>query len=551
MNRLLQLIILTFISIHTCVYAEEPSEEVLPNSVLQSVDNQHIDSFQPQEHSSTLDERLGAAIAIHSEADNLIGYIHIPKDRSIDESTYLYVKFALEHYKKLGVCFILLDLNTPGGEVFAAMKIADLLHRIDVQDHIPVVAFIDNWAISAGAMLAYSSRFIGITKTSSMGAAEPITMGSEGKMETASEKINSALRAEFVNLAHFYGRNPLIAEAMVDKDMILVRRDGKIIRLEKEEEIHTQGDNPDQIISRQGKLLTLNAEELIDYGVADFLVGPHALVPITEQEAAAGEWPASKNLLFQQPFFAQIPQAKIVNFFDWKIGFFSLLSHPLISSLLFMGLIVGVYMEMSHPGFGFAGILAVVCLGLILLSSFAAEAAGWLELIFLGVGILLILVEVFLLPGFGIAGILGILLTLFALFTLMVPTAGPLEFNWDWDKLNFATLAFIERLGYFIGTLLLSLLVIALLARYLTPTFLRKSRIILEGDQEGSTAGLEAKEMPAIGTEGVAHSALRPGGKILINNQVLDGVTEGIVIDRGEAIVVKKIDGSRIIVDRK
>lgn len=218
---------------------------------------------------------------------------------------------------------------------------------------------------------------------------------------------------------------------------------------------------------------------------------------------------------------------------------------------MFMGLIIGVYMEMSHPGLGLPGILALVCLSLILLSSFAAEAASWLEIIILAVGLCLILVEVFILPGFGVTGILGILLTLFALFTLMVPTAGPLEFNWDWNQLNFATLAFIERLGYFIGTLILSLIAIAVLARYLSPTFLRKSRIILEQDQEGSVAGIEANAMPAVGTEGIAHSALRPGGKILINNQVLDAVTDGTVIDKGEAIIVQKIDGLRIVVARK
>ncbi|MBS0653977.1 MAG: hypothetical protein JSR39_10700 [Verrucomicrobia bacterium] len=535
MRALCKLISLTFVMLCAFVSAKEPAAQELAQS----------------DQSLTLDQRLQASIPIKQEGDNLVGYIHLERDRPIDQSTYLYVKYALDHYKKLGVSFILLDLDTPGGEVFASMKIAGLLHQIDVQDHIPVVAFIDNWAISAGAMLAYASRFIGITNTASMGAAEPITAGADGKMETASEKINSALRAEFINLAQYYKRNPLLAEAMVDKDMILVRRDGKIIRLEKEDEIISQGGNPDQIISRKGKLLTLNAEELIDYGVADFMVELHKLAPVTEQESAAGEWPASKNLLFQQPFFAQIPQAKIVSFSDWKIGFFSFLSHPMVSSLLFLGLIIGVYMEMSHPGFGFPGVLALVCLCFILLSSFAAEAASWLEIIILIGGITLLCVEIFVLPGFGIAGVLGILLTLFALFTLMVPTAGPLEFNWDWDKLNFATLAFIERLGYFIGTLLLSLIIIALLARYLTPTFLRKSRIILEGDQEGSVAGLEAKAMPAVGTEGIAHSALRPGGKILINNQVLDAVTDGIVIDKGEAIVVKKIDGSRIIVDRK
>ncbi len=542
MHALLKLISLTFVMLCTLASAQEEAFQELARS-----DSQDQSS---SEHRS-LDQRLQAAISIKQDSEHLVGYVHLERDRPIDQSTYLYVKFALEHYKKLGVSFILLDLDTPGGEVFASMKIADLLHQIDVQHHIPVVAFIDNWAISAGAMLAYASRFIGITNTASMGAAEPITAGADGKMETASEKINSALRAEFINLAQYYKRNPLIAEAMVDKDMILVCRAGKIIRLEKEDEIISQGANPDQIVSRKGKLLTLNAEELIDYGVADFMVEPHALVLVTPQESAAGEWPASKNLLFQQPFFAQIPQAKIVSFSDWKIGFFSLLSHPLVSSLLFLGLIIGVYMEMSHPGFGFPGVLALICLCFILLSSFAAEAASWLEIIILIAGLILLGVEIFVLPGFGIAGVLGILLTLFALFTLMVPTAGPLEFNWDWDQLNFATLAFIERLGYFIGTLLLSLIIIALLARYLTPTFLRKSRIILEGDQEGSVAGLETKAMPVVGTEGITHSSMRPGGKILINNQVLDAVTDGIVIDKGEVIVVKKIDGSRIIVDRR
>lgn len=228
-----------------------------------------------------LDERLKAAIAIDPKGENLVGYLSIEKDRAIDESTYLYVKFAIEQYKKRRVSFILLNLNTPGGEVFASMKIANLLHKIDVEDHIPVVAFIDNWAISAGAMLAYSSRFIGIVKSASMGAAEPVTVGAEGKMESASEKVNSALRAEFANLAHFYGRNPLIAEAMVDKDMILVRRHGKVVRLEKEDEIRSQGEDPDEVITRKRKLLTLNAEELIEYGIADFMVQPHALTPIT------------------------------------------------------------------------------------------------------------------------------------------------------------------------------------------------------------------------------------------------------------------------------
>ena len=78
-----------------------------------------------------------------------MGYLAIEKDRGIDQSTYLYVKFALEEFKKQKVPFIVLTYML-GGEVFASMKISELLQKIDAEDHIPVVAFIDNWAISAG-----------------------------------------------------------------------------------------------------------------------------------------------------------------------------------------------------------------------------------------------------------------------------------------------------------------------------------------------------------------------------------------------------------------
>ncbi|MFS8563016.1 MAG: hypothetical protein LVR00_01240 [Rhabdochlamydiaceae bacterium] len=149
-----------------------------------------------------------SAVRVDSEGPNKIGYLYLDKDHPIDQSTLLYVKFALDRFKAEQVSCVVLKLNTPGGEVFAALKIVELLKDLDKKDHIPVIAYIDNWAISAGAMLAYSCRYIGITTSASMGAAEPVLMGEGGKMESASEKINSALRAEFANLARLWNRNP-------------------------------------------------------------------------------------------------------------------------------------------------------------------------------------------------------------------------------------------------------------------------------------------------------------------------------------------------------
>src|SRR3972149_7644338 len=315
-------------------------------------------SFQP------LETRLSDAISYSKEGPNYVGFLTIGKERPIDESTYLYVKFALEHYKEKGVVFILLKLNTPGGEVFSTLKICDLLQKLDTNDHIPVVAFIDNWAISAGALLAYSCRFIAAAKSASMGAAEPIGMGRDGENETASEKVNSTLRAEISNLANYYRRDPLIAEAMVDKDMILVLRAEKVVRLENEGELRKGGE----IISRKGKLLTLNAEQLMTYKVADFMVPATPVAAITIQEEKAGSWPAAKNPLFHEPFFAKIPQAFIISYSDWKIGFFAFLAHPFIASILVMGLIIGIYLELSCPGLVLPAAAAIICLAFLILS---------------------------------------------------------------------------------------------------------------------------------------------------------------------------------------
>ena len=102
--------------------------------------------------------------------------------------------------------------------MFAAQKISDALKEMDTQYNIPIVAFINNWAISAGAMLGLLlSLYYRLSKMAAWGLQSRCYAGEGGKMETASEKVNSALRADFANRARFFDRNPLIAEAMVDK----------------------------------------------------------------------------------------------------------------------------------------------------------------------------------------------------------------------------------------------------------------------------------------------------------------------------------------------
>lgn len=506
--------------------------------------------------SGQLEVRLKEHIQFDKLGPNSIGRIVIDDRTSgITQATWIYVRAALEHYQKEKPAFIILELNTPGGEVFSSQKISDALKEMDTQYGVPVVAFVNNWAISAGAMLAYSCRFIGIVKDASMGAAEPV-FAADGKMKSAPEKVNSALRADFGNRASFFDRDPKIAEAMVDKDIILVRRHGRILKLNSEEQIRKSGIEPDEIITTEGKLLTLNAEQQIEYGVADFMVLPTRLTPISDAEESAGSWPAEKSLLFSHPFFKQIPDSTIITYqMDWKTRFFSILAHPAVASLLFLGMLLGFYVEINSPGFGFPGSLALICMFLIVLSSFSLQAVGWLEFIFLIAGLLMILIDIMVIPTFGILGISGAILCLMGLFGLMLPGIREVSFDLDSQTLNAAGEFVLLRFVWLCGALLAAIVLIVLLAKYVMPTFTAYSRLILKGDEqeaaEGFVAGPTEKELPKIGTSGIVEATLRPAGKVVIDDSLYDAVSIGNFIEKGSSIVVVRVEAGKLIVDVK
>ncbi|MCB1119467.1 MAG: serine protease [Chlamydiia bacterium] len=480
-----------------------------------------------------------------------IGYIAIDqRESAIGQPTWIYVKNALDYYKKNKPELLILKLDTPGGEVFAAQKISDALKDFDTNTGVPVIAFIDNWAISAGAMLAYSCRYIAVVPDASMGAAEPVLQGEGGQMVSASEKINSALRTDFANRAKFFDRNPDIAEAMVDKDLILVWRYGKVVRLNREEEIRYIGPDPDTVITTKGKLLTLSADALMKYGVANYLVPDTALVPLTTAETTAGKWPADKLALFHHSTFADSKDGVIdVYQMDWKTQFFVLLAHPIVASLLFLGMMLGFYSEFSTPGFGFPGAFGLTCLFLIVLSSFALDIASWIELILLVAGLIFIAIELFLLPSFGIIGIAGILFFLIGLFGLMLPGIQDFQFDFDTQTFNAAGDAFLKRLACLSTTLIVALLIMLFTARYIKPSLGLFSSFVLVGGEQTDYRSTDAPStLPQPGATGTTLTPLRPSGKVLIAGEIYEAVTSGTFLDKDTPITVDRIEGSSLIV---
>ncbi len=447
------------------------------------------------------------------------GHLKLELDRPIDTSTYLYVKFALEKFREEKASFVLLELNTPGGEVFAAKKIAHLLFESDALYHMPVVAYINHWALSAGALLAYSCRYIAISPSASMGAAEPITMKGDA-MESAPEKIRSALRAEFANAAALFGRDPLLAEAMVDQDMLLVRREGKFLSLSPEE----KAEIGDEVISPKGKLLTLNAKQIEEFGLSQFQA------PVSQQ-----------GLLAISPF-NELSSSAAIDFSDWKIDFFAFLSHPAVLSLLSMGLMLGLYLEANAPGHGVGALIAGVSLALLLLSHSADAAIQSLDVILIVSGLLLIGLEIALFSTGGFFYFLGAVFLLGGLFALGLPNLGLMEFDFSMDKWNLAAFAFYQTLGWFCATFCGALLLCLLTHKYRLSLF---SRFILE---EAPPSPSFSPSLPSLGTLGEAAASCRPSGMVQVDGELFEACTEIGFIDKGESVKIVGIDNGRLVI---
>lgn len=198
------------------------------------------------------------------------------------------------------------------------------------------------------------------------------------------------------------------------------------------------------------------------------------------------------------------------------------------------------------------GTVAAICLFLIILSSFSQELASWLEVIFLFTGLLIILIELFILPTFGLLGFVGVLMFLGGLLALMLPGITQAQYEFDTRTLNAAGEAMLERLVWLAATFVIGLITIALLARYVMPRFGAFQRFVLEGhEQTGYIASIDPALLPPVGSEGVAFSELRPSGKIEVNNKIYDAVTRGGYVAKGEEIKVVQLDGSVVVVQKK
>lgn len=410
--------------------------------------------------------------------------VHAKIDGEIDLGLSPFIQRVISDAEEKNADAIIFEINTFGGRVDAATQIKDAI----LDSKILTIAFVNKRAISAGALITLSCKKIAMANGSSIGATTVVNETGEKQ----SEKYQSYMRSEMRSTAERNNRRTDIAEGMVDERIVVNGLDDSTT------------------------LITLTSAEARKYEIADTVVNN-----LDEALAAFG---------FENAELIRVNS-------NWAEDFVRFLNNPIISSLLIMIGLVGLFTEIKTPGWGLPGTAALIALGLFFGASFILDLASGLEIIMFIGGVVLLLLEIFVIPGFGIAGIGGIILILASLFLSLINT----DYFYDMGTISSA----IVQLA---ASILLAVVAILLLLKYL-PKSKSFNKLVLADEEKTSQGFSSNPDYSAIlHSTGVALTPLRPAGSVIIDGKKYDVLTEGEFIEKGKNVKVIKTEGVKIVV---
>jgi len=462
-------------------------------------------------------------------------------DRGLLESLERRSEAAME----AGVEYLIFEIETYGGLVDAADSIAKYFIQT-IGDRARTVAYVNTEAISAGALISVSCNDIIMRESTTIGDCAPIVMG--GTLEGVErEKSESFIRAAFKRASEANGYPELLLKAMVTMQIEVWRV--KNLSTDRWEYFEADKkpadanaydvDNAEEVVGPD-ELLTLTASQALEHGIARAVV--------EDLDAALAFLEKRDGVRFVEPPIRLNTM--------WSEEMVRWLNSPAVMGVLVMLALLGVYIEFSSPGLGLPGLVAVICFAIIIGSKYLTGLANWLEIILLFAGMVLILIEFFVLPGFGIAGVLGITFFLAGVFGMLVKGA-PGRFPWpegpeDWRILRDGVLGLTYGL---IGGSVLA----AIVSRYLPKLPFMSGLILVPASASASAAtariSLTAPPHSAagrleVGSRGQVTSKLRPAGKARFGDAVVDVVATAEFLDKGTAVEVIEIHGNRVVVKK-
>ena len=427
---------------------------------------------------------------------------------NITRATWRKTKQAFVEADSAKADIFLIHMNTYGGTVLDA----DSIRTRILASRIPVFVFIDNNAASAGALISLACDSIYMRPGASMGASTVVNQTGEAMPD----KYQSYMRSTMRSTAEAHGKDTIVSG---QDTIIRWKRDPKIAEAMVDQRIYVAG------ISDTGKVLTFTPSEAIENhyceGMAENIDEVLKKVGVEDYE-----------LVEYKPTFLEL-----------IIG---LLVLPMVSGLLIMGIIGGIYFEMQTPGIGFP--LGIAILSAILYFAplyLEGLAANWEILIFI-VGLILIALEIFVIPGFGIAGAVGIVLAFAGLFLSLL---GNVNFDFKPVDTSRLTIALTTVVVAIFGGFLISLYLSNKLFTAKSGLFKNMALKSVQQTSEGYVS-IETSLLQLKGKNGVAKTVLRPSGKVLVDGEIYDAVAETGYIEKDEAIVVTKIEATQLYVEK-
>lgn len=431
----------------------------------------------------------------HAQSSRQVYYYTI--DDNIAKPALRKTEKAVKEAKAQKADYLLLELNTFGGELDAADKIRTLLLNAPM----PTMVLINNNAASAGALISIACDSIYMASGSSIGAASVVDQNGN----IMPDKYQSYMRSLMRTTAEKNGRDPDIAQAMVDPDIAI------------------------RGISEKGKVLTFTTDEAIQHGFCEGVANNKEEVL---QQAGLEDYTLTEQKL------------------SWIDQLILFLVNPVVSGILIMCIVGGIYFELQAPGIGLPLAIAVVAALLYFAPHYLEGLAQHWEILLFLVGVVLLFLEFFVIPGFGVAGVSGIVLIVGALVLTMIFNVGfhfkfDPDFNGAYEVAKDLVIVMFSIVAGFFAALWLCKKVITAQTRFGT---------IALNTELTSEEGFIAQDMhlqDLVGKEGVAATFMRPAGKIDIDGDLYDATSEYGLIDKGCPITVVKFENAQLVVHKK
>lgn len=513
----------------------------------------------------------------------------------INDVMYQSIKRRVDQAKADDTRLIIFELDTPGGAVSSALDICALIKTIP--DEIHTVAWVNPHAFSAGSMIALACKEIVVNSYSQIGDCQPIMVGPQGVQaipEDVKAKFTAPVLTEFRDSAKKRGYDDLMCVAMIQPqvEVFWVEKrgpDGKMIerrfvdRAERDRLFEVdrpteapktktktvitkeQGQaGPVERVEREVVAAAKPRKDLVksksqwEYvtSVGDFkvtknpIVASDELLTMTQDEAIAYGFAIAKvdnqdELAQLYDIGGDIERIK----FNWSEKLVNWLTNPIVRGILMVLVMLGAYVEFNTPGVGVPGLVALICLAIFLGAPYLTGLANIWEIILVVLGVVLIIVEMFVFPGFGIAGLSGIILILVGLISTFVPEEpGRLPFTIPRFAVTWE--GAITGLQVMASSMVASLVGAVVLSRYFAHVPYVGNIVSPNPTVEDISAGETYPRSAFIGEIGKTVGPLRPAGKARFGETLVDVVSESDYIESGEPVEVVERYGNRIVVRR-